>query len=228
MVIDYMDIICILAAVLPAVVLLIYVYKQDKVEKEPIGLLISLLIQGCIAVVFAIIFETLGQGVLLNIMDPDTKWYFVVFAFLVVGAVEEGSKFILMKWKTWKNPNFNFRFVSLGFAALENIGYVMGYGLSLAPMRAIISIPGHMSFSIFMGYYYGRARWLANYGYNKEAKSSLWYSFLSAVFYHGFFDACLMVGSSFTLALFGVFLVFTYIRAFRTVKNESRTDAPII
>ena len=236
MIIGFMDFICIVAAILPAVVLLMYVYRKDKVEKEPLGLLGSLLIQGCIAVVLSLIFETIGERLLLNILDPDTQWYWVVFAFLVVAAVEEGSKFILLKRKTWNNPNFNFRFdgivyavfVSLGFAALENIGYVMGYGLSVAPTRALISVPGHMAFAVYMGYYYGRAKWLANYGYQKESKSSLRYSILSAIFIHGFFDACLMIGSALTTTIFLVFVVVTYLRAFLTVRNESKTDAPII
>ena len=34
-----------LAAVLPALALLVYVYKKDKVEKEPFGLLVRLLIR---------------------------------------------------------------------------------------------------------------------------------------------------------------------------------------
>ena len=236
MIIGIMDFVCIIAAILPAVVLLMYVYKKDKVEKEPLGLLGSLLVQGCIAVVISLVLETVGERVLLNIFDPDTHWYWVAFAFLVVAAVEEGSKFVLLKRKTWNNPNFNFRFdgivyavfVSLGFAALENIGYVMGYGLSVAPTRALISVPGHMAFAVYMGYYYGRARWLANYGYQEEAKSSLRYSILSAIFYHGFFDACLMIGSTLTTTIFLIFVVITYVRAFLTVKNESKTDAPII
>ena len=233
---SFMNIICIAAAILPAAVLLQYVYKKDKAESEPIGLLISLIIQGCIAVFFSIVLETAGDTLLAQIIEPETSWYWIVMAFLVVAAVEEGTKFLLMKRKTWNNPNFNFRFdgivyavfVSLGFAALENIGYVMGYGLSVAPTRALISVPGHMAFAIFMGYYYGRAKWYANYGYVKESRSALLYSYLSAVFYHGFFDACLMLGSSLTVTIFLVFIVIFYGRAFLTVRKESNTDAPII
>ena len=43
----------------------------------------------------------------------------------------------------WRDPNFNYRFdgivyavfVSLGFAAFENISYVVGYGLTTAVAR---------------------------------------------------------------------------------------------
>lgn len=68
--------------------------------------------------------------------------------------------------RTWRNPNFNYRFdgivyavfVSLGFAAFENIQYVLHYGLSVALPRAIFAVPGHMSFAVFMGLFYGRAK----------------------------------------------------------------------
>ena len=231
-----MEMVCVLAGALPAFVLLSYVYKKDKAEKEPIGLLLSLLVQGAIAVILSLIFETIGDKVVSSVLDPETSWYWIVFAFLVVAAVEEGSKFFLLKRKTWNNPNFNYRFdgivyavfVSLGFAGIENIGYVLGYGLSIAPTRALLSVPGHMVFAVYMGYYYGRARWFANYGYQKESQSSLIYSLLSSIFYHGLFDACLMIGSDLAFTLFIIFVAVTYLRAFLTVRKESNTDAPII
>ena len=45
-------------------------------------------------------------------------------------------------------------FVSLGFAAFENILYVLQYGFSNALMRAVASVPGHTFFGIMLGYYY--------------------------------------------------------------------------
>ena len=231
-----MDLVCIIAGILPAVVLLQYVYKKDKAESEPIGLLISLIVQGFIAVFFSFVLETTIDTWLDSVLDPETDWYWVVMAFLGVAVVEEGTKFFLLKRKTWNNPNFNFRFdgivyavfVSLGFAGLENIEYVMGYGLSVAPTRALISVPGHMAFAIVMGFYYGRAKWYANYGYTKQSKTSLIYSYLGAVLYHGFFDACLMIASSLTVTIFFVFIVVFYLKAFLTVRSESSTDAPIV
>ena len=225
-----------LAAVLPALALLVYVYKKDKVEKEPFGLLVRLLIRGVLAAFVAIVLEIIGETVVNMYIDAESYWYGIIFAFFVVAAVEEGAKYFLMKWLTWKNPNFNFRFdgiiyavfVSLGFAAFENIGYVAGYGLSVAPMRAILSIPGHMAFAVYMGYYYGRAKWLANYGYAEESRSSRRTSLLSAIFYHGFYDACLMVGTGLSFAIFVVFVIVIYYRAFKTISTESKTDAPII
>jgi RsiW-degrading membrane proteinase PrsW (M82 family) len=41
----------------------------------------------------------------------------------------------------------------MGFALVENIGYVMSGELSVAIVRAIFSIPGRMLFAVLMGYY---------------------------------------------------------------------------
>ncbi len=92
--------------------------------------------------------------------------YTILLAFLVVAVVEEGTKFVFLKLRTWRDPNFNFRFdgivyavfVSLGFAAFENINYVLGYGLTVALPRAVLAIPAHMGFAVFMGLFYGRGK----------------------------------------------------------------------
>lgn len=154
------------AALLPAIYLMRYIYRKDTVEKEPPMLLMSLLIYGVIAALISIILENIGTKVLNSLMDQSTVGYTLVLAFAVVAVVEEGAKFAMLKRRTWNDMNFNYRFdgivyavfVSLGFAAFENIGYVLGYGLSVAPARALLAIPGHMCFGVFMGTFYGRAK----------------------------------------------------------------------
>ena len=51
-------------AVIPAIFLMFYVYKADKVEKEPIGLLVKIFIGGVLTTISAIILETIGENVL--------------------------------------------------------------------------------------------------------------------------------------------------------------------
>ena len=138
------------AALLPAIYLMRYIYRKDTVEKEPPMLLMSLLIYGVIAALISIILENIGTKVLDSLMDQSTVGYTLVLAFAVVAVVEEGAKFAMLKRRTWNDMNFNYRFdgivyavfVSLGFAAFENIGNVLGYGLSVAPARALLAIPG--------------------------------------------------------------------------------------
>ena len=56
----------IVAAVIPALVLMIYVYRSDRVEKEPTGLLLGLLFWGVISTFLAMISETAGSWLLAN------------------------------------------------------------------------------------------------------------------------------------------------------------------
>ena len=160
------------AALLPALFLMRYIYRKDKIEKEPKGMLVGLVFLGVAAAVVAIILELIGKSVLLKFMQEGSPAYTVIMAFLVVAVVEEGAKFLFMRWRTWKDPNFNYQFdgivyavfVSLGFAAFENISYVMGYGLTAAILRALLAIPAHMGFAVFMGYFYARAKLCADEG----------------------------------------------------------------
>lgn len=226
------SLIYVLAGVLPAVFLMVYVYRQDRVEREPVRLLLSLLSQGINAALLSIVLGTVVRR-LLGLAVPDgTRLYTVLYAFLAVAAVEEGAKFYFLKRRTWRDPNFNYRFdavlyavfVSLGFAAFENILYVFQYGLSVVIPRALLSIPGHMAFSVYMGVYYGRAKLQENYGFTSASKASCKQAYLWAVLLHGFYDACLMIGTGWTTAAFLVFVVITYTRMFRRLRREAAQD----
>ena len=223
------------AALLPALVLLFLVYRADKVEKEPVDLILKLILMGVLSALLASAVESLGMAALDRMVSPNNPYYTVLLAFLVVAAVEEGCKFLLLKKRSWNNPNFDFMFdgivyaaaVSLGFAALENIIYVFGYGLSVAPARAVFAIPGHLSFSVFMGYFYGRARLAANSGDVSRSRLNLWAAYLSAVFFHGFYDTCAMTESDTAALLFLIFVAIMFIWVLVLVLRGSKFDRPI-
>lgn len=225
----------VLAAVLPAALLMRYIYRKDKVEREPPLLLVSLVGCGILSALASIVLEGIA-GKLLNVLVSDRgKVYTILLAFLVVGAVEEGTKLLLLKWRTWKHPHFNYRFdgvvyavfVSLGFAAYENIQYVLSFGLSVALPRALLAVPAHMGFAVFMGAFYGRARQCKSWDDDVGEKINLWVGYLLAVFLHGFYDACAMIGSRLSTLLFVLFVITMYVIVTRLIRRESRTDHPV-
>ena len=59
----YTNPILIAAAVLPAIFLLVHVYRADKLEKEPAPLLISLVLYGIAATFIALLLERFGSTV---------------------------------------------------------------------------------------------------------------------------------------------------------------------
>jgi RsiW-degrading membrane proteinase PrsW (M82 family) len=225
----------VLTAILPAAFLMRYIYRKDTVEKEPPYLLAALVLQGVLAALASIILEYLGEGILSTMVDANSPYYTVLTAFLVVAMVEEGMKFLLLKRRTWRDPNFNYRFdgvvyavfVSLGFAAFENLEYVFRYGLAVTVPRALLAIPGHMGFAVFMGAFYGRAKLCEDMGNRAGRNANLWAGYLTAVLLHGFYDACAMTSSRTATILFAGFVILMYILVIFRVRRESATDMPV-
>ena len=225
----------VLAAVLPAVFLMRYIYRKDTVEKEPPSLLLSLVFMGVLAALAAMVLERIGEGILNRMVSQYSRWYVILLAFLVVGAAEEGCKLFFLKRRSWWDPNFNYRFdgvvyavfVSLGFAAFENILYVFRYGLSVVLPRALLAIPGHMGFAVFMGCFYGRAKLCEVYGDEAGKRGNLFLGWLSATVLHGIYDSCAMIGSGVATVAFLAFVVLMYIVVLRRVDRESRMDHPL-
>lgn len=224
--------ILIAAAVIPAVILLVRVYKADRLDKEPPGLLISLVIMGIISTSIAVALENIGSLILGFFAREGTIKYNFLMFYGVVAFSEEGAKYVLLKKKTWMNRAFNCQFdgvvysvfVSLGFALWENIGYVAKFGLSNAFARAITAIPGHASFGVFMGVMYGIAkRYFIAGNYEASAKYRK-LSLLVPAFLHGTYDFLTTLGSVFSI-IFIVFIVAMFIIAFRLVKSISANDS---
>ena len=149
--------------------------------------------------------------------------------------IEEGTKFWLMKCCTWRHPAFNYRFdgivyavfVSLGFAAFENIQYILHYGLSVALPRALLAVPGHMAFAVYMGVFYGRAKRSESQDDGAGVRRNLCLGYVWAVFLHGFYDTCAMIGSIRATVVFVIFIVVVFFQVYRLLRRESAADAPI-
>jgi RsiW-degrading membrane proteinase PrsW (M82 family) len=97
--------ILIVAAVAPAVILMIKVYRSDRLEKESPFLLRELVIGGILATLLAMITERIGEWILGMIVPKNSTIYNVILYFVIVGLSEEGFKYIMMKRRTWNNPD---------------------------------------------------------------------------------------------------------------------------
>ena len=98
------DPVLIAAAVIPAIILLIRVERADRLEKESTGLLVSLVLFGVLSTVFASIGERVGIRLLDSVFPEENTLYDFLLYFIVVGLSEEGSKYVLLKKRTWTNP----------------------------------------------------------------------------------------------------------------------------
>ena len=226
-------------AIFPAIFFMIYIYRNDDKEKEPPLLLLKCIIGGLLSVPIAIILEMISEQVVYYLLEnvvTATQVNYGILTAIFVGLIEEGAKFFFLYRFTWKDKAFNYRFdgivyavfVSLGFAALENVFYVFNYGTGVALQRALLTIPGHMSFAVYMGLYYGHAK-VSEAVNNPDAKAlNLKASYAFAVLLHTIFDATLMVESDIGLIFFFIFVAILDIVVYRTIRLESKNDIPIV
>ena len=227
-----------LAALVPAAFLMVQVYRLDRIEKEPAGLLLKLVLFGALSGLAAGAIEgaltrvldvTLGGGMLRLMLEN----------FLAVALVEEACKrWVVLKF-AWNHPAFDYRFdavvycvfSALGFAALENILYVAEYGFAVAVSRALLSVPGHCFFAVYMGIYLGQAkmaeRAMQRYYIELPDETPGQYlraSLLVPTLLHGFWDFSLSVGGWLMTVLFYLFVLAFFIDAYRKLRFAAGSD----
>jgi RsiW-degrading membrane proteinase PrsW (M82 family) len=81
--------------------------------------------------------------------------------------------------------------ISMGFATLENIGYVLNYGFKTGVIRMFLSVPSHGAFAVLMGYHVGLAKFDPPHAIQHIVKG-----LLLAIFFHGAFDFFLFLQNS--------------------------------
>ena len=213
-----------LASLAPVFIILFYIYFRDKYEKEPLGMLIKALLLGIVIVIPVIFVERM----LMILMPQSSKVAEAAYhAFVVAGSTEELFKFLALYLLVWKSPNFNEKFdgivyavfVSLGFAGVENVLYVMDGGMQTALTRALTAVPAHAIFGITMGYYLGIAHM-----YRELKGKYLTRALLVPILLHGIYDFILMVEVDWLLLFFVPFLIVLYIMGIKKMKVLSDTS----
>ena len=220
------------AAVVPAVWLLIKVYRVDRLDRESRPLLLSLVLYGILATFLAMLAERVGSFVLGIFFREDGRLYNLLLYFVVVGGAEEGAKFILLRRRTWQSPEFNCQFdgvvysvfVALGFALWENIGYVLMFGLRTAVLRAVTAVPGHACFGVFMGVWYGMAKRAERAGDMEKATRYQRTAFLLPLVLHGCYDYIASLSRSGASLLFLVFIAALFFLSYRLIVRSAQND----
>ena len=186
------------ASVLPVLVLLVFVYRKDKFQPEPWGKLVLTFFVGCLSVVPAIVLES---GMSLFMPDEPVAAAFYN-GFAVAGFCEELCKLLMLYWVVWKSPHFDeyfdgivyAAFLSLGFACVENIGYVLmesGTPMITALFRGVLAVPAHFLFAVTMGYHFSLAKFDP-----AHRRRHLFRAFFYPFLLHGTYDALLMVSGA--------------------------------
>lgn len=222
------------SAIAPSAALLYYFYMRDKYEKEPRLLLLKAFL--------------LGGGLVIPVLFVEMKLYIFDMsnsnlltasytAFVVAGLVEESFKYFFFLLYIWKNNEFNEMydgivysvFISLGFATVENLAYVLSTGFNTAILRSLTAVPAHALFAVTMGYYLG----IAKFAKVRYRKKYILLGLFIPVILHGIYDFILFSQKLYLLILFIPYMLYLWKKGLRQVdelvefspfRNEEETE----
>ena len=183
------------AALLPAIFLWYYIWKQDP-QPEPTNWLVKAALYGAGICIPVALVETLIDNAIFG-GEPSTLIGTTFQAFFVAALPEESFKLLALWFVLRKNPFFDEHFdgivyavcVGIGFAAIENVGYVVSEEdnwMGVAISRALLAVPGHYAFAVLMGYYYSM------YHFVDRSPRTAACVLLVPVLAHGVYDAIAM------------------------------------
>ncbi|MFN5182380.1 MAG: PrsW family intramembrane metalloprotease [Bacteroidota bacterium] len=203
----------------PGIGLSVFIYWKDKYEREPRDLLIKSFTLGMFSCIPAIILSLLFESAGMN--SESSNLVLSAFSNIIgIGLSEEFSKFIFVRFYTFRKKEFNEPFdgitycvmVAAGFATAENVMYVannyfengLSGGFTVAIMRMIFSVPGHVMFGVIMGFFLGIEK-----HYQKPNYGII--GLLLAAVAHGLFDFCLFSSSQYPIFLIFFLILFVLI-----------------
>ena len=184
-------------ALMPAVLLLFFVVGKDKKQPEPPAQLIKAFLAGIVSVF--VTFAIVGIIELIMPLEDSSVNAAINLAFWGAAIPEELAKLFMLWLVLRRNKYFDEHFdgivyavmVGLGFAAFENVMYMVeNYDdwLVVGSARALLAVPAHYAFAVFMGYFIS----LAHFSPRRRLYNGAM-AFLVPMFLHGLYDALLMV-----------------------------------
>ena len=228
-------------ALAPVVFLFTYIYLKDEYEREPLKYLIVSFLLGVFSAVPVVMLGNWVEGYTGFRLSSPSWLETLAYAFIVVAFTEEWMKYLVLRWYMYPHKEFDEPYdgimygaaISLGFAAIENILYVVtsddaiGTGL----LRMFTAVPAHAMFGVLMGYFVGKAKFL---GKGPNAFLERCKGLLVAIFFHGLYDFFLFLGNeqelltifAFVALTLGIFLAGRAIQTHQAISPHKENDPP--
>jgi RsiW-degrading membrane proteinase PrsW (M82 family) len=180
-------------ALAPGAAIGLFIWLRDKYDREPLKHMFISFMLGVLCAIPAVILSIV-LGMFIPV-DYQNIFSVAIYALIVVAFAEEFAKFLILRFYAYRQKEFNEPFdgivygaiISLGFAGIENILYVMDGGMQVGIMRMFTAVPAHASFGIIMGYYFGLA-----WKHKDKARAYKLKGLLAAIFLHGLYNFFLM------------------------------------
>lgn len=146
-------------AIAPGLALFSYFYLRKQIAKEPSKTLFHTFLYGAV-ITFPIMFI---QHVFEEEHIFDNEFLRSV---LFASGIEEFFKWLILLLLIYRHVEFEDAYdgilygasVSLGFATVENVLYLLTYGTDIAFIRALLPVSSHALFGVVLGYYFGQAK----------------------------------------------------------------------
>lgn len=192
---------------------LMIIREKDKIEKEPLWVLIKTVLKGGVLsiVLLSIIYIPFyfilpGEFFKSHLAGNGTHLMKFLFA-MYIGVVEEFAKawaaiILTRKLAEFDEPVDGMIYgmaVALGFAAFENIEYMMNFSYKVIYVRSVLSVPAHISFGMIWGY--GLA--LNKFKHKRVSNLVNLFPFIiAAAFLHGIYDYICFTSHGFPYHIF--------------------------
>lgn len=182
-----------LSSIAPALLIMYLIYRHD-LEKEPLKMVVIAFFAGVVSIFVSLLFS-LPLSAFENALPSGFLAEFYR-AFFTAAIPEELAKWLVFWVIIQRARDFDQYydgilyaiFISMGFALVENIIYVMKGGISVAILRAILAVPGHMLFAVAMGYFLS----LSKFEQGTLSIRYRAYSLMIPIVLHGTYDFILM------------------------------------
>lgn len=223
------NIIVILCVIIPVFLLMLYVYARDQQEKEPIILILIAFFLGIISIflgrqTWKFILSKIPE-LAEEVQNPNLYVKFLI-SYGAIGLIEETTKYIILNIIS-RNRNYDYAYdgivyavsISLGFALVEGIYYGIENNITVTLVRSILTIPMHMSYGVFMGYYISKSR--------IQDKRKFYYCYMALlypIFIHGTSDYMLSIFNEFSLIIYIIYSIIIYILGLKKINELSRFD----
>lgn len=226
-----MDFNSLFVAILPIVLIGLFIYKHDKV-KESGKLLFKLFICGIFSCFPAVVLELILSSFFPESTEVMNLLQVFLYSFVVVAFSEELCKWFFVYKFSYHHDEFDSlydmivyaSFVALGFACLENLLYVLSNGIITGVFRAFSAVPGHVCDGILMGSYLSLAKVLEIRGNIVESKRFKLYSLIIPTIAHGIYDFCLFSQNLFLVLFFLIYVIVLFVLCFKKVKDVSKNN----
>jgi len=200
----------------PGIFWLWIVRRRDRLRPEPRSLVVRTFLWGVL-----VAFPVSGlESLMILLVEPGAMDFIqsgsvsfgtaAYVSFVVAGVTEELGKYLVVKKTVYGSPYFDEPMdglvyssaAALGFASIENVGYMLTYGWEAILLRGPVSTLAHVLFSAMWGYPLG-----LNKVRKTGTKTRVWFGLVCAMITHGLFNFLIFAGNGYNLLVIPLFLV---------------------